>query len=144
MTTVPTSDVQEIPEVAMAEKEPEQKATPVVSLADSLQRLQSASGAKKRPASQSTEQQRATVDPKPKAKSFVSKMTKKKQTPVMKRPASSSKCHRPAEMIYPPQGNGKKMPAMQKRIEMCPKGCSRCRGTAGHAASCWLKKGWTL
>ena len=129
--------------IEVSEKEAEATAVPPVSLADTLQRLQRASGAKKRPAGQIQEQKSTTVEPKPKVKSFAANM-KKKQALALKRPASSSKSHSTGEMIYPPQGQGKKIPSKAKCIAMCPNGCSRCRNTPGHAPSCWVKKGWTL
>lgn len=134
----PTSAVKAVSSetIEVSEKEAEATAVPPVSLADTLQRLQRASGAKKRPAGQIQE-------PKPKVKSFAANM-KKKQALALKRPASSSKSHSTGEMIYPPQGQGKKIPSKAKCIAMCPNGCSRCRNTPGHAPSCWVKKGWTL
>ena len=141
----PTSAVKAVSSetIEVSEKEAEATAVPPVSLADTLQRLQRASGAKKRPAGQIQEQKSTTVEPKPKVKSFAANM-KKKQALALKRPASSSKSHSTGEMIYPPQGQGKKIPSKAKCIAMCPNGCSRCRNTPGHAPSCWVKKGWTL
>ena len=67
-------------------------------LAHNLKRLQHASGGEEETSQPDPRAAKHNCGPKPKAKSFVSKM-KKKQTPVLKRPASSSKSASTGEMI---------------------------------------------
>eukprot|EP00435_Cladocopium_sp_Y103_P036937 s4229_g9.t1 len=74
-----------------------------------------------------------------------SKPTSKKATVkknAMKRPAASSGASSSFEPGPVPSGYGKKMPSKEKRMELYPKGCSRCRFVPGNTPSCWVKKGW--
>ena len=144
-------------QTSTCDKEKKVEPSAAVSLKDSLARLQEASSEVKHAAKTSPLKRPAAVlsaGDVTKKKSNKSPMQRPaaKQCSMMKKPAAAM-MKKPAAALHAlasagpgpvPNGNGKKMPSKARRVELCPHGCCTCRFVAGHAPSCWIKKGWTV